>query len=183
MISDLFTRRSFSLRLATFFSGLGIAGSAFGTSGLATSAGLAEKDEVSHNSEAIHQEVEFKASRKRVYEALLDAKFFERAKQLAKIPGGAPTEVSRELGGTFSIFGGHIVGRSLELVLHERIVQAWRVVDWDPGAYSIAKFELKELGAGARLIFDHTGFPAGKGEHLADGWNSHYWASLQKYLA
>jgi len=183
MISDLFTRRNFSLRVATFFSGLGVAGSALGASGRAIPAGLAEKEEVSHSSEAIHQEVEFKASRKRVYEALIDTNFFEHAKQFAKITGGAPTKVSREIGGTFSIYGGHIVGRHLELEPYQRIVQAWRVVDWDPGAYSIAKFELKELGSGAKLIFDHTGFPAGKGEHLADGWNSYYWASLQKYLA
>jgi len=182
MISNLFTRRHFSLRLASLFSGVSVAGMAFASGSGAKSPGLAGKEEVSHNSEGIHQEVEFKASRKRIYEALLDAKFFEYAKQFAKITGGAPTEVSRELGGTFSIFGGHIVGRQLELTPDVRIVQAWRVVDWDPGIYSIAKFELKEHGAGARLIFDHSGFPEGKGMHLADGWNSHYWDSLQKYL-
>jgi activator of HSP90 ATPase len=37
----------------------------------------------------------------------------------------APTQISREVGGAFSLFGGIIVGRHIELVPNERIVQAW----------------------------------------------------------
>ena len=74
------------------------------------------------------------------------------------------------------------MGRHVELVPNERIVQAWRVVTWDPGVYSIAKFELKEQGSETRLVFDHTGFPNGKAEHLADGWKQNYWEPLRKYL-
>jgi activator of HSP90 ATPase len=58
------------------------------------------------------------------------------------VPGGKPTEISREAGGTFALFGGYITGRHVELVPNERIVQAWRAGGWDPGVYSIAKFEL-----------------------------------------
>ena len=65
----------------------------------------------------------------------------------------------KQVGGTFTLFGGHIVGRHLELVPNERIVQAWRVVDWEPGWYSIARFELVEQGSGTKIVFDHLGFP------------------------
>jgi len=34
-----------------------------------------------------------------------------------------------------------------------------------------------------KIIFDHTGFPQGKGEHLADGWKANYWEPLEKYLS
>jgi activator of HSP90 ATPase len=71
----------------------------------------------------------------------------------------------------------------IELVPSIRIVQAWRVIDWNPGVYSIAKFSLTEHAGGTRLIFDHTGFPNGEGQHLADGWKANYWEPLQKYLA
>ena len=87
------------------------------------------------------------------------------------------------MGGTFSLFGGHIIGRHIELVPNKRIVQAWRVVDWDPGLYSIAKFELAEQGPGTKIVFDHTGFPKGKAEHLAAGWKANYWEPLVKFLA
>ena len=96
--------------------------------------------------------------------------------------GNKPTEISREVGGAFTLFGGHIVGRHIDLVANERIVQAWRVVDWNPGIYSIARFELTELGSGTKLVFDHTGFPEGEGRHLADGWKANYWQPLDKYL-
>jgi uncharacterized protein YndB with AHSA1/START domain len=147
------------------------------------------EEEVSHSAEAIHQEPVFKASRERVYEALTDAKQFNEVTLFShemrsdKELGTKPTEISRLVGGAFTLFGGHIIGRHVELVPNERIVQAWRVVDWPPGWYSIVTFELVEQGSGAKIVFDHVGFPKGLTQHLLDGWNAHYWDPLQKYLA
>ena len=146
------------------------------------------EEEISRTAESIHQETMFKASRNRIYEALLDTKQFDKITQISGVMqsmslGSAPTKISRELGGAFTLFGGHIVGRQVELLPNHRIVQAWRVVDWDPGVYSIAKFELVEQGAGTKLVFDHTGFPKGDAEHLATGWKAHYWEPLEKFLA
>jgi activator of HSP90 ATPase len=93
---------------------------------------------------------------------------------------GAPAEISREVGGAFSAFGGHIVGRNVELVRNKRIVQAWRPVTWSEGVYSIARFEFKPHGSGTRLVFDHVGFPEGLHDSLAKGWENHYWALLKK---
>ncbi|HKC14244.1 MAG TPA: SRPBCC family protein [Vicinamibacteria bacterium] len=124
---------------------------------------------------SIHQEVDLKASPQRVYEALLDAKQFSTF-------SGLPAEIRREPGGDFSCFGGHIVGRNVELVANQRIVQAWRVVSWPEGAYSIVKFELKAQGSGTRVILDHRGFPDGLKDHLAQGWKEHYWDTLTKYF-
>ena len=124
----------------------------------------------------LHQEVEVKAAAQRVYEALLDSKQFAAFT-------GAPAEISRDAGGTFSLFGGLIVGRNVELVLHQRIVQAWRPSHWEPGVYSMVKFELRERGAQTRIVLDHTGFPEGNFRHLNAGWNEHYWEPLKNFLA
>jgi uncharacterized protein YndB with AHSA1/START domain len=168
----------------------GAAGTAFGSTGSVRAAGFAGSEEITHTSEAIHQEVVFKASRKRVYEALTDARQFNKVVELSAamksgmVPAGSPpAEVSRDVGGAFSIFGGYILGRQIELVPNERIVQAWREVVWNPGVYSIAKFELMEQGSGTKLVFDHTGFPEGSGQHLAEGWKVNYWEPLEKFLA
>ena len=182
MINQLSTRRDFSVRLATLFPVLSIAGTSFASFAMAASAVPGEV--ISHTAESIHQEVVFKASPKRVYEALTDAKQFDRLVELSGMSmNDAPTQISPEVGGAFSLFAGHIVGRHIELVPNRRIVQAWRVVVWNPGVYSIAKFELAEQGPGTKLIFDHTGFPEGQAQHLADGWKEHYWDTLEKYLA
>ncbi len=135
---------------------------------------------ISHTCEYIHQEVIFRAARKRVYQALTDEKQFKQVTDF--IMKGASTEISRVVGGMFSLFGGVILGRHIELVPDERIVQAWREKDWDPGVYSIVRFQLNEEGQDTKLVFDHTGFPQGAAVHLAPGWWSHYWEPLQKYL-
>jgi activator of HSP90 ATPase len=168
-----------------------IVGAAIAFGGLAlgsTKAWAGTEDEISHTAEAIHQEPVFKASRKRVYEALTDAKQFDKIIQLSGVMQAMhlpdkPAEISREVGGTFTLFGGYVTGRHVELVPNQRIVQAWRAGSWPPGVYSIARFELLEQGSGTKIVFDHTGFPQGDAEVLASGWKAHYWDPLDKLLA
>ena len=148
------------------------------------------QNEITRNGEAIHQERPFKAPRARVYQALTDSAQFEKLTQLsgamqsaAMANMRAPTKISTEAGGAFTLFGGHILGRQLELVPGERFVQAWRVLSWPAGVYSIARFALGGTGDTTLLVFDHEAFPHGDAEHLAAGWQEHYWAPLAQYLA
>jgi activator of HSP90 ATPase len=169
------TRRNFSAHVAALVPLLGATPNIF-------SAAVPEADRngISHTSESIHQEVRFQAPRRRVYEALTDEKKFGQVTDF--IMKGAPATISPEVGGSFSIFGGVIQGRNIELLPYERLVQAWREKDWPSGTYSIVRFQLDEQGSGTKLIFDHTGFPQGAASHLAPGWWSHYWEPLQKFL-
>ena len=123
----------------------------------------------------IHQETDLNASPQKVYDALLDSKTFTEF-------SGRTAEINREVGGAFSLFKGHVIGRNLELVPNQRIVQAWRVVTWPEGVYSIARFELRPRRSGTRLFFDHIGFPEGLRDHLAEGWEQNYWSLLKKYF-
>jgi len=176
------TRRQAIVGVAMAFGGLTLG---------STKAWAGVDEEISHTAESIHQEAVFKASRKRVYEALTDTKQFNKVIELSGVmksgmlsPGAdKPTKISSEVGGAFVLFGGYITGRHVELVPNERIVQAWRTGGWASGVYSIAKFELVEQGSGTTIVFDHTGFPKGEAEHLASGWKVHYWEPLDKLLA
>jgi activator of HSP90 ATPase len=125
---------------------------------------------------SIHYDINFKTSPQRFYAALLDAKQFTAF-------SGLPAVIDPKPGGAFSLFGGLIEGRNIELIENQRIVQAWRPTHWDSGVYSIVRFELKPRGDEAVLSFDHTGFPAGEFDHLDWGWNNHYWEPLKKYLS
>src|SRR5882724_9173362 len=116
----------------------------------------------------IHQEIDFKVSPQRVYETLLSSTSFSNCTNMSfSIFTASSAKIDPVVGGAFSVFDGHIVGRILELVPDKRIVEAWRVVDWPEGVYSVAKFELKSTDAGTKLIFDHVGFPKGLKEHLS----------------
>jgi activator of HSP90 ATPase len=129
-----------------------------------------------HSRTSLHYHADLKASPQRIYEALLDSKLFAAFT-------GAPAEIDSRAGGAFSLFGGQIVGRNVELIPDRRIVQAWRPSHWDPGIYSIVKFDLKPRETGATLVLDHTGFPEGLADHLDEGWRMHYLDTLQKYFA
>jgi len=142
-----------------------------GLAGFAAALGTARAQEAT----AIHEVVELHASPHRVYEALLDSKQFTAF-------SGLPGEIHRDAGGTFSLFDGQITGRNVELIPDKRIVQAWRAASWPEGVYSIARFELEAQGTGTRVALDHTGFPAGLKEHLAEGWQGHYFGPMKKYF-
>jgi len=139
---------------------------------------MTEKPPTSANQDrtSIHYQLDFDASPDRLYSAIVDQKQFTAFT-------GLPALIDPKEGGAFSMFGGLIVGRNVELVDGSRIVQAWRPTHWNPGVYSIVHFEFKARDAAARMIFDHTGFPAGEYDHLDFGWHSHYWDPLRKYLA
>jgi activator of HSP90 ATPase len=127
-------------------------------------------------SNSIHQEVVFETTPARLYELLTDGE------QFTKMSGGAPAEIEPKAGGAFSCFDGMILGRNVECVPGERVVQAWRVKLWEPGTYSMVRFELRPEGTGTRLILDHAGFPEGQAEHLDKGWYANYWEPIRKTL-
>jgi activator of HSP90 ATPase len=147
-------------------------------------------EEISHVAESIHQERRFNADRRRIYDALTVTKQFDKIIQLTGVmasPAMAtmqrPTYISPHAGGSFALFGGYITGRHVELMPDELIVQAWRVGSWPRGVYSIARFEFIAQGSSTQLVFDHTAFPKGEAEHLASGWQEHYWDPLVKFLS
>lgn len=145
-------------------------------------------DGISRSAESIHQEPDFRCDPKRVYEALTDANQFHKvvllgeAARTGKIPANKPTLIGGQAGDAFSLFGGFISGRHIELVPGQRIVQAWREESWDPGVYSIVHFDLRSSSSGTHLIFDHMGFQPGNADHLATGWKGNYWRPLAQYL-
>ena len=98
--------------------------------------------------------------------------------------GVSPAEIDPKPGGAFSLFGGMVVGRNIELVPNQRIVQAWRVVaDFPDGVYTMVKFELIPRDSQTSVILDQTGFAEGDFDHLSLGWHSHYWEPLKIFLA
>ena len=125
---------------------------------------------------ALHQEIDLPATPSRIETALLDSRQFAAFT-------GLPATIDPHEGGAFSLFQEMIVGRTIEIVSGRRIVQAWRPTHWDPGVYSVVRFEFKPAAGATTVILDHYGFPAGEYDHLSAGWHEHYWEPLKKFLA
>jgi activator of HSP90 ATPase len=124
----------------------------------------------------IHQEEDFNVAPERVYAALLSSSQFQEIT-------GAAAEIEPVAGGAFTLFDKHIIGRHLELMPNQRVVQAWREPGWSTGDYSIVRFQLTPRANGTRLVFDHWGFPEPGRAHLVIGWKEHYWEPMRKYFA
>lgn len=154
-----------------------LAGLAAGSAGAQTQQTMKEEPSTTADKTktSLRQEVDLKASPHRIYEILLDSKQFSAF-------SGEPAEISHDVGGAFSMFDGKIVGRNVELVADQRIVQAWRPANWEPGVYTLVKFELKPDGSKTKVVLDHWGFHEGDFGHFDAGWKAHYWERLAKYL-
>ncbi len=185
MQPTLFSRRALAFTLATLPAALVSAAETLAPK----SKNSAAADGLSHDAEAIRQEVTLDASPQRVYQALTSTQDFDRITRLSdgavllNAAGAKPTSISAEVGGPFTLFGGYVTGRHVEMLPGERLVQAWRAGSWKPGAFSIVVFYLAAEGGKTKLNFEHRGFPDGNGVSLAHGWHAHYWEPLGKFLA
>lgn len=127
-------------------------------------------------SEPIKQKVSFPATPDQVYSAYMDADSHAAFT-------GRPAKISNDQGADFSVHGGMVLGRNIELVTGRRIVQAWRSGEWEEGVYSVVRIELREDGGGTELVLHHDAFPEGAREHLDKGWNQMYWEPMRAYLS
>src|SRR6476659_2386666 len=117
---------------------------------------------------SIHQEALIASAPLQVFELLTSGSLFSAAT-------GQPAEITNREGDPFSVFGGRVQGRQIELVPGQRLVQAWRFgtahpSPWEPGVYSTVRFALRPAGGGTRLVIDHTGIPGEWIEHIALGY-------------
>ena len=185
MHPPLVSRRNLTLALAALPAVAGVRSSALRAANAAADDATAG---LSHDAEAIHQEVTFAAAPRVVYDVLTSTARFDAVTRLSdavtllSAPGAQATSISSEPGGAFVLFGGYITGRHVEMVPGERLVQAWRTGSWSTGHYSIVTFTLAAAGAACHLKFDHRGFPPGEGPSLAYGWRAHYWEPLALLL-
>jgi activator of HSP90 ATPase len=130
---------------------------------------------------SIHQEAIIGAAPEQVYAVLTDGDKFAAAT-------GQPARVTDQEGDEFTLFGGRVEGRQIELVPGERVVQAWRFGDnhpetWTAGVYSVVRFTLTPKGKATKLVIDHDGIPPQWQEHIASGYPTFYQDPLAAYFA
>jgi activator of HSP90 ATPase len=124
----------------------------------------------------IQHTVLIRATPKEIYDALMNAK---KHAQFT----GERASIRAKAGAAFTCYDGYITGLTLELKPGKRILQAWRSRDWPPGHYSIVTFQLAERPGGrTQLRFTQVGVPAGDYARKNQGWRTHYWQPLKRFL-
>ena len=104
------------------------------------------------------------ASPAEIYQAWLDSILH------AEMTGGE-ANMSDQVGADVSAWDGYIIGRNLELVPGERIVQSWRTTEFDDAFEdSIVTILLRETEEGTLLTLEHSNVPEAHRGYEEGGW-------------
>ncbi len=122
----------------------------------------------------IEQEIIIKGTPHEIYEVFMDAKKHSKLTE-------SKTKVSREIGGSFSVYEGALSGKNIELIQDKKIVQTWRGngENWPKGYYSTITLIFEPIDQGTLIKFTHTDIPEGAYESVKEGWDNYYWSPLK----
>jgi len=92
----------------------------------------------------------------------------------------SPCEVDSRVGGSFSIMGGNITGKFLKLVENKKIVQEWKMKEWDEGITSHVTIDLTPTDSGCSLSLKQTGVPDTDMSRTKEGWTRYYFGPIKQ---
>lgn len=109
----------------------------------------------------------------KVWQALVDPKEIN-------LWGGGPAKMSDREGTEFSLWGGDIHGKNIEIIPGEKLIQEWFGGDWAKPSKVV--FTLTAKGKGTKLDLLQTDVPNEEAKDIAAGWKSYYLGQLKKLL-
>ena len=122
----------------------------------------------------IRKDYTIDAPRDAVWAALTDPEVIERW-------GGGPAVMAAAPGFAFSMWGGDIHGKVVEVDPGRLMVQEWYGGAWP--SPSIARFTLSdEPGGGTRVELLNTGVPDAEAADIDTGWDDYYMGPLANLL-
>src|SRR5579859_2256014 len=131
---------------------------------------------MANESETITQTEHIPASAREVYDLLTNP-------EIHMAFSGAPATGGSKVGQDFTFWGGHIIGKHLELQPYRHIVQEWRSNDWPPDQPpSLLDFKLKEDAEGTEVTMVHSRLRPEQVERFRGGWNEHYWNRMKAHF-
>ncbi len=126
--------------------------------------------------ESFEIQTTFPASAMQLYHAWLDS-----ATHSAMT--GTQAEIDPSPDGEFSIFGGYITGKNVELLPGERIVQRWRTTEFPvKSPDSMLKVIFEETGKSTKMIIRHTKIPEGQAKDYRQGWKENYFRPMKAFF-
>jgi activator of HSP90 ATPase len=125
----------------------------------------------------IEKEIIIKSSPHEIYEVFMDSRKHSKLTE-------SKAKISREIGGSFSIYEGDIIGENLELIQDQKIVQTWRSEseNWPKGHYSTITLALEPADQGTLIKFTHADIPEASCKSIEEGWDNYYWEPLKRML-
>lgn len=121
----------------------------------------------------IKQTYTINAPIEKVWEAIVSPKIIDKW-------GAGPAKMDDKPGSEFTLWGGDIWGKNLEVVKGEKLIQEWFGGDWDkPSKLTIV---LKGNSNSTQVDLVHEGVPKDEETDFADGWKTYYFGEIKKLL-
>jgi activator of HSP90 ATPase len=109
--------------------------------------------------------------------------FYMDAKKHTMI-ASSPCIISAKEGAKYSVHGGYIKGKNLQLVKDKLIVQTWRAQGWEKNDVdSTFIIHLEPKGKDVVLQAIHANVPDKHVESVKKGWIGHYWNPWKQHIA
>lgn len=93
---------------------------------------------------------------------------------------GEPAEMSTEPGSEFSMWGGSIAGKNIELIPDQMIRQEWYFGEQVADSIVTIKLHPHKKGTSAELL--HTNIPDEEFDNFVEGWNESYFGALDDFF-
>lgn len=113
------------------------------------------------------------SSSEKVWQALTDPKNIDRW-------GAGPAKMSEELGFEFSLWGGDVYGKNIEVIPGKKLVQEWFGGKWDKP--SIVTFKLTSKADETVIDFTQTDVPDAEFSDIEQGWEDYYMGPIKDFL-
>ncbi len=95
---------------------------------------------------------------------------------------GETAVMSKEVGAEFSLWGGAIVGKNIEVLENEKLVQQWYFGEEDDNNPSIVTLKLWEKKSNCSVELLHTNIPDDAYDNIVEGWNEAYLGAIKALM-
>lgn len=94
--------------------------------------------------------------------------------------GAGPAVMSEKEGDIFSLWGGEIHGKNVEVAQNEYLKQDWYGGDWKEP--SVVTFTFTDEDENTKVEVTHERFPVEEYHTLDEGWDDNYFTPLSEHL-
>jgi len=95
---------------------------------------------------------------------------------------GETAIMTKEVGAEFSLWDGDIIGKNIELIENEKLVQEWYFDEDEERDASIVTIKIWKKNSSCSVELMHTNIPDEAYDNIVEGWNEAYLGAIKNLL-
>ena len=95
---------------------------------------------------------------------------------------GETAVMTKEIGAEFSLWDGAIIGKNIELIENEKLVQEWYFDEDEESEASIVTIKIWKKNSSCSVELIHTNIPDEAYDNIVEGWDEAYLGAIKNLL-